>query len=67
MRMKVKIDYALCTDDGHCCELCPEIFKFDDTHNRVMVVEDEISQELEDLVRQAADECDTGAILIRED
>jgi ferredoxin len=30
-----------------------------------MVVEDEISVELEDLVRQAADECDTGAILIR--
>jgi ferredoxin len=67
MFMKVKIDYDLCTDDGHCCELCPEVFQFDDDHNKLIVVEDEISVENEDLVRQAADDCDTGAILIRED
>jgi ferredoxin len=65
--MKVKIDYDLCTDDGHCSELCPEIFHFDDHHNKIIVVENEVPEELEDLVRQAADECDTGAILIRED
>jgi ferredoxin len=64
--MKVKIDYDLCTSDGHCCDLCPEIFHFDDDHDRIIVVDDEVPEDLEDLVRQAADECDTGAILIRE-
>ena len=65
--MKVKIDHDLCTDDGHCSELCPEVFQFDDSHNKIIVVEDEISEENEDLVRQAADDCDTGAILVHED
>jgi ferredoxin len=65
--MKIKIDYDLCTNDGHCSELCPEIFQFDDDHDKIIVVDDEIPEELEDLARQAADECDTGAILIRED
>ena len=40
--MKVKIDYDLCTDDGHCSELCPEIFQFDDDHNKIMVVEGDL-------------------------
>ena len=28
--MKVKIDYDLCMGDGHCSEVCPEVFAYDD-------------------------------------
>jgi ferredoxin len=28
--MKVTIDYDLCMGDRQCCEMCPEVFEYDE-------------------------------------
>ncbi|MFC1591924.1 ferredoxin [Thermodesulfobacteriota bacterium] len=64
--MKIKIDYDRCMGDGHCSEVCPKVFDYDDAMTEVRVSQAEIPPELEKLVRRAAEECDTDAILIEE-
>lgn len=64
--MKVKIDYDLCMGDGHCSEVCPEVFEYDDEKTEARVIINEVPEELEELVRKAADECDTDAIILDE-
>jgi ferredoxin len=64
--MKVIIDYDRCTGEGHCAEICPEVFEYDDVQLEVHVAVEEVPEELEDHVRQAAEECPTGAISIED-
>ena len=64
--MKVKIDYDLCMGDGHCSEICPEVFEYDDEQTEARVIIDEVPKHLEDSVRQAIKECDTDAIIVEE-
>ena len=64
--MKVKIDYDLCMGDGHCSEVCPEVFAYDDEKTEARVIVDEIPSALEERVKKAIEECDTGAILVEE-
>ena len=64
--MKVRIDYDLCMGDGHCCEVCPEVFEYDDVQTEVHILMEDIPPEHEDAVRRAAEECDTGAVIIEE-
>ena len=64
--MKIKIDYDLCMGDGHCSEVCPEVFAYDDTKTEARVILEEIPPHLEDRVRQAMKECDTDAIIVVE-
>jgi ferredoxin len=66
MNMKVTIDYSLCMGDSHCSEICPEVFEYDDQKTEARVRVDVILPELEERVRQAAQECDPGAIVIEE-
>ena len=64
--MKVKIDYDLCMGDGHCNEVCPEVFAYDDEKTEARVTLEEIPPHLEDSVRKAVEECDTDAIIVEE-
>jgi ferredoxin len=64
--MKVKIDYDLCMGDWNCNKLCPEVFAFDEDQMTASVLVDEVMEQLEYLVRQAATECTPGAIVIEE-
>jgi ferredoxin len=64
--MKVKIDYNLCMGDGNCRKVCPEIFEYDDEHTESHIRISDVPKNLEDLVRKAARECDTEAIIIEE-
>ena len=64
--MKVKIDYDLCMGDGHCSEICPEVFEYDDEQTEARVIVDEVPEHLEDSVRRAIKECDTDAIIVEE-
>jgi len=64
--MKVTIDYDLCMGDGHCSELCPEVFVYDDDKTEAHVCVDIVPSELHEKVRKAAAECDPGAITIEE-
>ena len=64
--MKIKIDYDLCMGDGHCSEVCPEVFAYDDEKTEARVIVEEIPSSLEKRVKQAIEECDTGAIIVEE-
>ena len=64
--MKVKIDYDLCMGDRNCCKVCPEVFEYDEEDILSRVLTEEVPKHLEDRVRQAAEECAPGAIIIEE-
>ncbi|MDD3731994.1 MAG: ferredoxin [candidate division Zixibacteria bacterium] len=62
--MKVKIDKDLCTGDAICVDLCPDVFEMDGDQAKVIV--DEVPEEFEDCVRDAAESCPEGCIEIIE-
>ena len=64
--MKVKIDYDLCMGDRNCNKLCPEVFDYDPDQLQALIRVDEVPENLQDLVRQAAAECAPGAIIVEE-
>ena len=61
--MKVRI-VDICTACGLCCDTCPEVFEMGDEIAEVVI--DEVPEDLEDAVQQAADECPVEAIIIEE-
>jgi ferredoxin len=62
--MKVHINDEECVGDGSCAELCPEIFKMEG--DLAVVKKEQVPEELEDLVREAAETCPVDAIEIDE-
>ncbi|SHE42750.1 ferredoxin [Desulfacinum infernum DSM 9756] len=64
--MKVRIDYDLCMGDRNCNTVCPEVFQYDEDKLVSRVLVDTVPAHLEAKVRQAAEECAPGAILIEE-
>ncbi len=62
--MKVHIDAEVCTGCGLCADTCPEVFELGDDVAQVMV--EEVPPEMEDCVRQAAEDCPVEAITIEE-
>jgi len=63
--MKVKVDAELCSGDAICCDICPEVFEMgDDDIAKVLV--DEVPEEHQDAVREAAEECPESCIYIEE-
>jgi ferredoxin len=63
--MKVFVDADLCMGCGVCESIAPEIFLIgEDGIAKVMV--DLVSPEMEDLVKQAVEECPEEAISIKE-
>jgi ferredoxin len=64
--MKVRINRQ-CMGDRNCNKLCPEVFEYDEDQLLSIVKFDEIPEQYQDLVRQAAAECVPEAIEIIED
>jgi len=62
--MKVKVDPDLCTGDEICVQMCPEVFEMED--DKAIVLQEEVPEELQDSVREAADSCPSEAIIIEE-
>ena len=62
--MKVRVDPELCTGCGPCADICPEVFEVRDDKSVVLVKE--IAAAMEPSVREAADACPTGAIIIED-
>ena len=62
--MKVKVDPDLCTGDEICVQGCPEVFEMED--DKAVVLQEEVPEELQDSVREAADSCPSEAIIIEE-
>jgi ferredoxin len=62
--MKVKIDPDLCTGDEICVQVCPEAFEMEG--DKAVVLKEEVPEDLQDSVREAADSCPSEAIIIEE-
>ncbi|RMD82668.1 MAG: ferredoxin [Lentisphaerae bacterium] len=65
--MHVKVDPDLCGACGVCEQMCPDVFALDGGLSCAEVLLDPIPEELEEDVRDAADECPAGAILITDE
>ncbi len=63
--MKVKIDHDLCSGDAICADICPEVFEMNDDDKAVVTV-DEVPEEHQDAVREAAESCPEGCIIVEE-
>ena len=59
--MIVKIEDT-CTACGLCVDTCPDVFDMGD--EMAIVIVDEVSEDFEDAVQQAADECPVEAIIV---
>ena len=73
--MKVKVNKDACIGCGACAAICDEVFEINDEGLSEVKVEEEnkgkeefvsVKEELQDEVRDAADSCPTGAIVIEE-
>ncbi len=59
--MKVVVNRDNCIGCGACEALCPEVFQIDD-EGLSKVINNDITEELEDKVTEAAEGCPTSAI-----
>lgn len=64
--MRVRIDKDLCIGCEACIDICPEVIEMQDDL-AIMKIEDDIPEELEEAVREAAEACPSQAIEIEED
>lgn len=64
--MKAEIDESLCIGDGICVDICPEVFEMRDD-NLAHVTNDNPEASLSDKIKESADACPTGAIIVHED
>ena len=64
--MKVKVTQD-CMGDRRCNDLCPQVFEYDEDELKSIVKLDEIPEQYQEVVRQAADECGAQAIIIEDD
>ncbi len=63
--MKVKVNKDACIGCGACAAICDKVFEINDEGLSEAKVE-EVKEELQDEVRDAADSCPTGAIEVNE-
>jgi ferredoxin len=52
--------------DRNCNKLCPQVFDYDIDQLQARIIVDEVPEQYQDLVRQAAAECAPGAIIVVE-
>ena len=63
---KAKVNKDLCISCGACVGMVPDVFEFGDD-DKAEVVAKEISEDLTDDVKDAAEGCPTDAIEVSED
>ncbi len=64
--MRIRVDKDLCIGCEACIDICPEVFEMQDDIASAKI-EDEIPEDLDDAVREAAEACPSQAIEIEED
>ncbi len=62
--MKAVVDQDLCCACGPCEEICPEVFRIEESS--AIVIVDAVPAEAEASCREAMENCPTGAISIEE-
>ncbi|NLU40937.1 MAG: ferredoxin [Firmicutes bacterium] len=63
--MKAFVDKDLCISCGLCVQTCPDVFSWDDD-DKAEAIDDEVPEELEADVQEAADGCPTDAISVQD-
>lgn len=61
--MKATVDKDLCISCGLCIQTCPDVFDWGDD-DKAEAIDDEVPEEFEDEVNEAADGCPTDAISV---
>jgi ferredoxin len=61
--MKAAVDSNVCQGHARCWQICPEFFQLDEEGHAV-VPNPEVPRELEQKVREAADNCPERAITV---
>jgi ferredoxin len=64
--MKVVVDYDVCASNAVCMGIVPEVFEVRDD-GFLYVLQENPAADLQDKVRQAANNCPTGAITLEDD
>lgn len=64
-RMKVKVDETKCVCCGSCTVICGDVFGFSDDGTACVKDAAKVEENI-DAVKEAADQCPTGAIVIEE-
>jgi ferredoxin len=62
--MRVTVDESVCGATGQCELICPDVFEVDEVSR---VKDERPDPSLHEKVREAADSCPTGAILVQDD
>lgn len=62
---KIEVDWGLCESNGVCMGIIPEVFQLGDD-DMLSVLQDEVTPEIEDRVREAVRQCPRQAISIKE-
>lgn len=65
MTKKIEVDWGLCESNGVCMGIIPEVFQLGDD-DMLSVLQDEVTPEIEDRVREAVRQCPRQAISIKE-
>jgi len=60
---KVVVDFGLCESNGVCMGIIPEVFDLDD-QDYLHILQDEVTPENEQLIREAVRQCPRQAISI---
>lgn len=66
MTQKIEVDFGLCESNGVCMGIIPEVFDLDD-QDYLHVLQDEVTPENEQQVREAVRQCPRQAIAIRDE
>jgi ferredoxin len=64
--MRAKVDQLKCLTVGECVKTCPDVFRFQEGSKKATVLLDPIPFQLEGKVREAAERCPQGAVIIEE-
>jgi ferredoxin len=65
MTKKIEVDWGLCESNGVCMGIIPEVFRLEDD-DTLTVLQDEVTPENEEQVRDAVRQCPRQAISITE-
>ena len=60
--MEVSVNFDECIGCGVCMQVCPEVFLLDEESGRVVLLNNEQSDDNIDLVKEAADSCPIGCL-----
>jgi len=65
MTKKIEVDWGLCESNGVCMGIIPEVFRLEDD-DTLTVLQEDVTPENEEQVREAVRQCPRQAISITE-